>query len=152
MTAVATLPTSSSVAPPQVWLRARGVPLAFRLLVIAAIALASARSGDQHGRLGPRSANRYGSRAVAELLKDHGVSVRVVTTLKDAASVTGTDATLLVTAPNLLMPHQQTTLRAATTATAGRTVLLGAGCASVGTLAPGVHAEPSTSVAPRPPG
>ncbi|WP_240799788.1 DUF4350 domain-containing protein [Streptomyces sp. A1277] len=89
---------------------------------------------------------------MAELLKDHGVSVRVVTTLQDAASATGADTTLLVTAPNLLTPHQQTTLRAATTATAGRTVLLGAGPSSVGTLAPGVRAEPSTSVVARPPG
>lgn len=152
MTAVSTPPTSSSVTPRQVWLRARGVLLAVLLLVVTGIALAATRSGDQHGRLDPRSADRYGSKAIAELLKDHGISVRVVTTLQDAVSATGADTTLLVTAPNLLTPHQQTTLRAATTATSGRTVLLGASSASLATLAPGVRAEPSASVVTRPPG
>ncbi|WLQ34141.1 DUF4350 domain-containing protein [Streptomyces castrisilvae] len=152
MTAVSTPPTSSSVTPRQVWLRARGVLLAVLLLVVTGTALAATRSGDQHGRLDPRSADRYGSKAIAELLKDHGISVRVVTTLQDAVSATGADTTLLVTAPNLLTPHQQTTLRAATTATSGRTVLLGASSASLGTLAPGVRAEPSASVVTRPPG
>ena len=44
------------------------------------------RSGAQHGRLDPRSADPYGSRAVAELLADRGVSTRVVTTLDEARS------------------------------------------------------------------
>ncbi|TXS00597.1 DUF4350 domain-containing protein [Streptomyces sp. col6] len=143
--------TSTSVTAHQVWLRTRGVLLAVLLLVIAAIALAAARSGDQHGRLDPRSAERNGSRAIAELLKDHGISVRVVTTLQAATSATGPDTTLLVTAPNLLTPHQQDTLRTATTGATGRTVLLGADSVSLGTLAPGVHAKPSTSVVARPP-
>ena len=113
--------------------------------------LATARSGDQHGRLDPRSADQHGSRAVAELLKDRGVSVRVITTLDEATAATGPDTTLLVTAPNLLTPHQQNELRAATTDSAGRTVLLAADPLSVDALAPGVHANSSGPVSARAP-
>ncbi|WP_405898046.1 DUF4350 domain-containing protein [Streptomyces sp. NBC_00727] len=143
--------TSTSVTPHQVWLRTRGLLLAVLLLVVAAIALAATRSGDQHGRLDPRSADRYGSRAIAELLKANGISVRVVTTLRDATSATGPDTTLLVATPGLLTPHQQNTLRTATAGTAGRTVLLGADPTSVSRLAPGVQAKTPTSVVARPP-
>ncbi|WP_026171221.1 MULTISPECIES: DUF4350 domain-containing protein [unclassified Streptomyces] len=143
--------TSISVTPHEIWRRSRGVLLAVLLLVVAATALAAARSGDQHGRLDPRSADRYGSRAIAELLKEHGISVRVVTTLHDATSATGPDTTLLVTAPNLLTPHQQRALRTATTGTTGRTVLLGADSPFLDTLAPGVRAQPAVPVVARPP-
>ncbi|MFJ7625828.1 DUF4350 domain-containing protein [Streptomyces sp. NPDC097595] len=152
MTPAATAPsTSISVTPQEIWRRSRGVLLAVLLLVVAATALAAARSGDQHGRLDPRSADRYGSRAIAELLKEHGISVRVVTTVRDAASATGPDTTLLVTGPNLLTPHQQRALRTATARTTGRTVLLGADSPSLDTLAPGVRAKPSVPVVARPP-
>lgn len=151
MTAVTTRSTSSSPTPRQVWLRTRGLLLAVLLLVVAAIALAATRSVDQHGRLDPRSADRYGSRAVAELLKDRGVSVRVVTTLKDATAAASPDTTLLVTAPNLLTPRQQGVLHTATADTGGRTVLLAASPSSVGTLAPGVRAESSAPVTARAP-
>ncbi|MCG7527299.1 DUF4350 domain-containing protein [Streptomyces sp. OfavH-34-F] len=142
--------TSTSVTARQVWLRTRGVLLAVLLLVVTAIALAATRSGEQHGRLDPRSADRYGSRAVAELLKDEGISVRVVTTLRDATAATGPDTTLLVTAPNLLTSHQQESLHAATAGTTGRTVLLGPASASLRRLAPGVDARSSVPVVARP--
>ncbi|HEY9328370.1 MAG TPA: DUF4350 domain-containing protein [Streptomyces sp.] len=151
MTATVTPSTSASLTPRQVWIRARGLLLAVLVLVAAGIALAATRSGDQHGRLDPRSADRYGSRAVAELLEDRGVSVRVVTTLRAAASAAGSDTTLLVAAPNLLTPSQQDALRAATTGTGGRTVLLAAGPPSVGALAPGVRARSSVPVSTRAP-
>ncbi|WP_202541774.1 DUF4350 domain-containing protein [Streptomyces sp. SID2563] len=143
--------TSISVTPHEIWRRSRGILLAVLLLVVTATALAAARSGDQHGRLDPRSADRYGSRAIAELLKEHGISVRVATTLHDATSATGPDTTLLVSAPNLLTPHQQRALRTATTGTTGRTVFLGADSPSLDTLAPGVRAQPAVPVVARPP-
>ncbi|MFF7341243.1 DUF4350 domain-containing protein [Streptomyces sp. NPDC008163] len=143
--------TSISPTPQEIWRRSRGVLLAVLLLVVAATALAAARSGDQHGRLDPRSADRYGSRAIAELLREHGISVRVVTTLRDATSATGPDTTLLVTGPNLLTPHQQRALRTATTGATGRTVLLGADSSSLDTLAPGVRAKPAVPVVARSP-
>ncbi|MET7787870.1 DUF4350 domain-containing protein [Streptomyces sp900116325] len=155
MTAVATAttasPTSASPSPRQVWSRTRGLLFALLLLVAAGIVLATARSGDQHGRLDPRSADQHGSRAVAELLKDRGVSVRVTTTLDDTTAATGPDTTLLVTAPNLLTPHQQDELRAATTDSAGRTVFLAADPLSVNALVPGVHASSPGPVAARAP-
>lgn len=143
--------TSASLTPRQFWTRTRGLLLALLLLVTAAVALAATRSGDQHGRLDPRSADRYGSRAVAELLKDRGVSVRVVTTLRAATSAARSDTTLLVTAPNLLTPSQQGAFRAATTDTGGRTVLLAAGPPSVGALTHGVRARSSVPVSTRAP-
>ncbi|WP_406505090.1 DUF4350 domain-containing protein [Streptomyces sp. NBC_01602] len=155
MTAVTTAttasPTSASSSPRQVWARTRGLLFALLLLVAAGIVLATARSGDQHGRLDPRSADQHGSRAVAELLKDRGVSIRVTTTLDDTTAATGPDTTLLVTAPNLLTPHQQNELRVATTDSAGRTVLLAADPLSVNALAPGVRANSSGQVAARAP-
>ena len=155
MTAVTTVttasPTSASSSPRQVWGRTRGLLFALLLLVAAGIVLATARSGDPHGRLDPRSADQHGSRAVAELLKDRGVSIRVTTTLDDTTAATGPDTTLLVTAPNLLTPHQQNELRVATTDSAGRTVLLAADPLSVNALAPGVRANSSGQVAARAP-
>ncbi|MFD8692846.1 DUF4350 domain-containing protein [Streptomyces sp. NPDC059651] len=151
MTTATTRSTSASPTPHQVWIRARGVLLALLVLVAAGIALAATRSGDQHGRLDPRSADRYGSRAVAELLKDRGVSVRVVTTLQAATSAAGPDTTLLVAAPNLLTPHQQNVLGGMTADRGGRTVLVAAGPTSVGALAPGVRAKSSAPVSTRAP-
>ncbi|MFJ4851799.1 DUF4350 domain-containing protein [Streptomyces sp. NPDC088730] len=152
MTVATAAPSSASPTARQVWIRTRGLLLAVLVLVAAGIALAATHSGDRHGRLDPRSADRYGSRAVAELLKDRGVSVRVVTTLKDATSAAGPDTTLLVTAPNLLTPGQQRILRTATTDTVGRTVLLAPGPPSVDALAPGVRAKSAAPVTTRAPG
>ncbi|MFD9605857.1 DUF4350 domain-containing protein [Streptomyces sp. NPDC059970] len=143
--------TSASLAPHQIWIRTRGLLLALLVLVAAGIALATMRSGDQHGRLDPRSADRYGSRAVAELLKARGVSVHVVTTLDEATAQAGPETTLLVASPNLLTAHQQSELRAKTNHSAGRTVLLAAGPPSVGTLVPGVRAGSAGPVGTRAP-
>lgn len=146
-------PSSTSMSPSaqQVWKRARALLIALAVLLVAGIALAAVRSGDQHGRLDPRSADPLGSRAVAELLKDRGVSTRVVTTLADATEGTGPDTTLVVTSPNLLTFHQQRTLRSATETSGGRTVLLSAGPPSVDILAPDVTPATDTPVAARAP-
>ncbi|RYJ27241.1 secreted protein [Streptomyces sp. L-9-10] len=143
--------TSLSPTTRQVWTRSRGVVLALVLLLAAGITMAALSSGDQHGRLDPRSADRSGSRAVAELLKDRGVSVEPVTTLDDATAAAGPDTTLLVTNPDLLTEHQQRSLRAATESSGGRTVLLGAGPPSVGTLVPGVLTNTPAPVSARAP-
>ncbi|MEU9364131.1 DUF4350 domain-containing protein [Streptomyces avermitilis] len=146
MTAEATLPsTSASPTARQVWTRARGVVLALVILLAAAVAIAVIRSGDQHGRLDPRSADPYGSRAVAELLADRGVSTRVVTTLSEARTAVGPGTTLLIAVPDLLTNRQQSVLYAATESSGGRTVLIAAKSPSIGTLAPGVTADPALS-------
>lgn len=143
--------TSTDATPRQIWTRTRGLLLAAVILLVAGIALAATRSGDQHGRLDPRSADRYGSRAVAELLKDQGVSTRVATTLDEATHATGPDTTLLVTVPDLLTASQQHRLHAATTDSGGRTVLVSPGASSLPVLAPGIREEGSSSVSNREP-
>ncbi|MGW7267246.1 DUF4350 domain-containing protein [Streptomyces sp. NPDC054842] len=141
------MPTSTSVSPTasQVWTRSRGVVLALVALLVAAVAIAAVRSNAQHGRLDPRSADTNGSRAVAELLADRGVSTRVVTTAGEARDAAGPDTTLLVAVPDLLTEQQQSMLRRATEDSGGRTVLVAPGPPSVGTLVPGVTADLATS-------
>ncbi|MFJ5156663.1 DUF4350 domain-containing protein [Streptomyces sp. NPDC088353] len=146
MTTEATLPsTSVSRTGRQVWTRTRGILLALVLLLAAAVAIAAAQSGAQHGRLDPRSADPYGSRAVAALLADHGVSTRVVTTLGQARTAAGPDTTLLVAVPDLLTDGQQSRLRHTTEAAGGRTVLVAPDFPSVSGLAPGVAAANAPS-------
>ena len=152
MTEATLAPTTSAARTPiEAWKHVRGLLFALLVLVIAGITLAAVRSGDHHGRLDPRSADPYGSRATAELLKDHGVSVRVVTTLGEATAAAGPGTTLLVTTPNLLTAHQQNELRAAATDSAGRTVLVAPGPSSVRRLTAGVRAESSRPVTARAP-
>ncbi|GAA3077232.1 DUF4350 domain-containing protein [Streptomyces glomeratus] len=145
MTSQATLPaTSVSPTARQVWTRSRGLLLAAVLVLVAAVVIAVVRSSAHHGRLDPRSADPYGSHAVAALLAERGVSTRVVTTLDAARSAAGPDTTLLVAAPDLLTRHQQSGLQQATQNSGGRTVLI-APETSAGGLAPGVSADPAPS-------
>ncbi|WP_435284083.1 DUF4350 domain-containing protein [Streptomyces koelreuteriae] len=147
MTTEATLPsTSASPTARQVWTRTRGIALALVLLVAGAIAIAVIRSDARHGELDPRSADPGGSRAVAELLADRGVDTRVVTTLDEATAASGPDTTLLVAAPDLLTRSQQSRLHDSFADSGGRTVLVASGSASVERLAPGVTADPATSL------
>ncbi|MEU9883412.1 DUF4350 domain-containing protein [Streptomyces phaeochromogenes] len=137
--------TSASPTARQLWTRARGVLLALVVLLAAAVAIAAVRSGAESGSLDPRSATPSGSRAVAELLADRGVSTRVVTTLEEASSATGSDTTLLVAGPDLLTDRQQDRLHSAFANSGGRTILVAPTAPSVGTLAPGVDADPAPS-------
>ncbi|MCX5056659.1 MULTISPECIES: DUF4350 domain-containing protein [unclassified Streptomyces] len=146
MTTEATLPTTSvSPTARQVWTRARGIALSVVLLLAAAVVIAVIRSDARHGELDPRSADSYGSRAVAELLTDHGVTTRTVTTLDEARAATAPDTTLLVAVPDLLTHRQQSRLHSAIAGSGGRTVLVAPGSWSVEKLAPGVTADPATS-------
>ncbi|MFI0190315.1 DUF4350 domain-containing protein [Streptomyces sp. NPDC017082] len=140
-------PESTSTAPTgrRLWTRSRGIILAVVLVLAAAVAMAAVRSTARHGELDPRSADPYGSRAVAELLAQRGVSTRVVTRLDAARSAAGPDTTLLVAVPDLLTHRQQSELHTATAASGGRTILVAAGVWSVERLAPGVIADPATS-------
>ncbi|MBW8801360.1 MAG: DUF4350 domain-containing protein [Streptomyces sp.] len=145
-TGVAFPATSTAPTTRQVWTRTRGIVLAVVLVLAGAVAIAVIRSGDRHGDLDPRSADPYGSRAVAELLADRGVDTRVVTTLGEARAATGPGTTLLVAVPDLLTPHQQSLLRKSTARSGGRTILVAAGSTSVERLAPGVTADPANSL------
>ncbi|MFV0135657.1 DUF4350 domain-containing protein [Streptomyces sp. HMX87] len=147
MTTEATLrPTSASPTAHRLWTRARGIVLALVLLVAGAVAIAVVRSDARHGELDPRSVDPRGSRAVAELLTDRGVSTRVVTTLAQARAATGADTTLLVAVPDRLTERQQADLHSVTAGSGGRTVLVAPGSSSVERLAPGVTADPAISL------
>ncbi|MEU3435752.1 DUF4350 domain-containing protein [Streptomyces sp. NPDC006863] len=147
MTAATTSsPTSTAPSPGQVWTRARGILAVVLILVVAGVTFAAARSGANHGQLDPRSADPKGSRAVAELLKARGVSVTVATTLDEATAATGPDTTLLVAGPNLLTRSQQLRLEDATSASAGRTLLIAPGREATPRLAPGIRAESHKAV------
>ncbi|WP_307847583.1 DUF4350 domain-containing protein [Streptomyces sp. F63] len=143
--------TSATPTAHQLWARSRGLLLALALLVLAGVVLAAVRSGEQHGRLDPRSADRYGSRAVAELLADRGVWITVVTTTAEATAAAGPDTTLLITNPDLLTERQRKALRSAASAPRVRTVLLAPGPAATRTLAPAVEVAEPAQVSPRPP-
>ncbi|MEU6257652.1 DUF4350 domain-containing protein [Streptomyces sp. NPDC047043] len=146
MTTEAMLPsTSASPTARQVWTRARGIVLAVVLLLVGAVAIAVIRSDSRHGELDPRSVDPYGSRAVAELLADRGVSTRVVTTLDEARAAAAPDTTLLVAVPDRLTHRQQTRLHSAVDGSGGRTMLVAPGSWSVERLAPGVTSDPATS-------
>lgn len=149
MTTEAAAPTAATSTAPTartVWTRTRGIVLAVVLLLAAAVAMAAVRSTERHGRLDPRSADPYGSRAVAQLLADRGVTTRVVTTLSAARAAAGPDTTLLVAVPDRLTDGQQSELRRATAHSGGRTVLVAASGWSIGRLAPGVSADPADSL------
>ncbi|MFJ9924396.1 MULTISPECIES: DUF4350 domain-containing protein [Streptomyces] len=144
----AAAPPATSTAPTAraLWNRTRGIALAVVLLLAGAVVLAAVRSTERHGELDPRSADPTGSRAVAELLAERGVTTRVVGTLDAARAAAGPDTTLLVAVPDLLTRGQQTALHRATAASGGRTVLVAASGWSVERLAPGVVADPADSL------
>ncbi|AWI29100.1 DUF4350 domain-containing protein [Streptomyces tirandamycinicus] len=151
MTGTASGTTAVSPTSHQVWTRSRGILLVLVILVVAGFVIAVIRSGGGHGRLDPRSTDPSGSRAVAELLKDRGVTTRVVTTLDEAVTATGPDSTLLVAGPDLLTSRQQAVLRAAMASSGGRTVLVAPGRSSVGALVPGASADTPAPVSAREP-
>ncbi|MGW1159007.1 DUF4350 domain-containing protein [Streptomyces sp. NPDC002519] len=143
MTSEATLPaTSASPTARQLWTRSRGVLLAVVLLLVGAVVIAVVRSSAHHDRLDPRSADPYGSHAVAALLAERGVSTRVVTTLDEARTAAAPDTTLLIAEPDLLTRPQQARLQQATQSSGARTVLI-APQTSLDGLAPGVSADPA---------
>ncbi len=148
MTTATTDGLALSPATRRVWARSRGPLLAILLLVISGIVLAALQSGEQYGRLDPRSADRSGSRALAQLLAARGVSTQVVTTTEEAAAATGPGTTLLVTNPDVLTKRQLTGLNAATAHTPGRTVLIAPGIPTLNAFAPQVQAGTPVGNAP----
>ncbi|MER5488312.1 DUF4350 domain-containing protein [Streptomyces sp. NPDC002812] len=143
--AAATTPRTTAVGtrtrPRDLWTRARGFLIALAVLLAAGLALAALNSGARHGYLDPRSADPSGSQAVAELLKERGVTTRVVTTAAEAADAAGPDTTLLVTDPDRLGDTQLRDIRTAIDLSGGRTVLLAPSTLSLPALAPGTRTD-----------
>ncbi|MFF5705350.1 DUF4350 domain-containing protein [Streptomyces sp. NPDC012794] len=135
--------TSTAPSGAQLWARARGPLLALGILLAAAVLLAGLQAGDHHGRLDPRSADRDGSRAIAQLLKERGVTTRVVTSATDAAAAAGPGTTLLITDPDLLGEPQRRAVHSAMDRSGGRTVLIAPSGPGLPDLAPATHTESS---------
>ncbi|MFG2894655.1 DUF4350 domain-containing protein [Streptomyces sp. NPDC048248] len=152
MTTATTHTTALSPTTRRLWARSRGLLLALLLLVITGVALAALQSGQQHGRLDPRSPDRPGSQALARLLAAHGVTSKVVTTSEEVAAAVGPDTTLLVTRPDVLTKRQLSELHTATGQHAtGRAVLLAPGTTALEAFAPGVRAESPVDISPHRP-
>ncbi|MCF6526386.1 DUF4350 domain-containing protein [Streptomyces sp. JJ36] len=148
--------TSASPTARQLWNRARGLLAGAAVLALAGVILAAVRSGEDHGLLDPRSPDRHGSRAVAELLAERGVDIRVVTTSAEAARAAGPGTTVLVTRPDALSDRRRARL-GSLQERGGRTVLLAPGPASLPALARGtrlggapVEAQPTPPDCPFP--
>ncbi|MFE4638648.1 DUF4350 domain-containing protein [Streptomyces sp. NPDC056773] len=127
--------------PRDLWTRSRGFLVALAVLLAAGVGLAALNSGARHGYLDPRSADPFGSRAVAELLKERGVTTRVVTTAAEAADAADPGTTLLVTDPDRLGETQLRDIRSAIDLSGGRTVLLAPSSLSLPSLAPGTRTD-----------
>jgi Domain of unknown function (DUF4350) len=116
---------ATTVAPTaaQIWKAARGPVVVLLLVLVAGLVLAAVAAGRPTGYLDPRAADPSGSRALAALLRDQGVTVDLVRT--SAAMRAGTRAgdTLLVTSPDLLVDSQVRLARE----TGADLVLVGAG-------------------------
>ncbi|MEU8778863.1 DUF4350 domain-containing protein [Streptomyces sp. NPDC048606] len=136
-------PTSTALTPGRRWARVRGFLIALGILIAAAVLLAGLQAGDHHGRLDPRSADPTGSRAVARLLEERGVTTRVVTNADEAVAAAGPGRTLLVTDPELLGERQRRAVRSAIDLSGGRTVLIAPGPSALADLAPAARTLPS---------
>lgn len=109
MTAVPEQPTATGPTLRSTTRRARGPVLAVAALVVTAglVAVLSATGGG--GRLDPDSYAPEGSRALAAVLRDHGVEVERVTTVDEALGPD--DTTLLVPDPSALTAPERERLR-----------------------------------------
>lgn len=86
--APATASARAAIEPRDAWRKARG-PLAIGLgFVLVALVHALLAGGQQAGRLDPEGTREQGARALATLLRDHGVDVRVVESPSGAAATT----------------------------------------------------------------
>ncbi len=91
--------------------RAARTPIAIGLLVVlAGVLLAAFADRAERGLLDPAAVNPTGSRAVAELLRDQGVTVDVARTAADVRAA-GPGATVLVPLPERLAEAQLAALR-----------------------------------------
>lgn len=94
--------TSTGPGTEQVWRRARGPLAVLAALLVAALVLGALSSGGSGRALDPGSYSPDGSRAVAALLEDGGVAVRVVGDLPELRAALRPGTTVLVPEPQAL--------------------------------------------------
>ena len=94
------------------WRAARGPLAVAAIVLLGALALAAVAGRPGSSRLDPRSADPSGGRAVAEVLRDRGVQVELVTTTAAVRDTARSGDTLLVVDPGLLVDEQVDAVRA----------------------------------------
>ncbi|MFJ6216354.1 DUF4350 domain-containing protein [Streptomyces sp. NPDC092296] len=157
MTPTATSPTATSLAPTaaRLWQRSRGLLAAALVLLIGGLLYAALSGSTRYPALDPRSTAPDGSRALARLLEQQGVTVD--TAAPGQALDDGHPVTVLLPGPDVLTPDQSQALDRAVHAHGGRVVLIAPGRDELDALAPGVRpvtsggrtlTVPSASAAP----
>jgi hypothetical protein len=114
MTSSTTSPQAARSLDPttrQVWQAVKGPALVGLGILVAAVAVAALGGGARSGLLDPRAVDPSGSRAVAEVLRDQGVDVQLVTTSRGLRDVAHAGDTVLVAFPDQLVPEQAKTVR-----------------------------------------
>jgi hypothetical protein len=131
--------TQTSVDPSatDLWRAGKGPVTVLLVVLLGGLVLALAAGEPPSARLDPRSPAPSGARAVAEILRDQGVQVELVTTSAAMVAAAGRGDTLLVADPDLLAGSQAESVRS-----------IGADLVLVGTTTPerylrGVTAEPA---------
>jgi hypothetical protein len=95
----------------QLWQAARGPVVVLLLVLVTGVAMAAVAGGRPTGLLDPRAADPSGSRAVASLLRDQGVTVELVRTSAAMRASAHSGDTLLVTTPDQLVASQARAVR-----------------------------------------
>lgn len=103
---------SADASPAERWRAARGPVAVTVVVLLGALVLALVAGPPGSSRLDPRSPEPSGARAVAEVLRDHGVQVDLVTTTAGVRASTRAGDTLLVLDPELLVDEQAAAVRA----------------------------------------
>ena len=116
--------TTTSVSPTarSLWIGWRGVAAGGALILLTALVLALAAGGGSTAALDPKGVDPDGSRALAQLLGRHGVTVIRTEGVAAATGSAGQGDTLLVISPDLLDQELATELRS----TGADLVLVGA--------------------------
>jgi hypothetical protein len=95
----------------QLWHAARGPVVVLLLVLVAGVVIATLGAGRPFGYLDPGAADPSGSRAVAQLLRDQGVTVDLVRSTAQMRAANPRGDTLLVTSPDLLVDSQAQAVR-----------------------------------------
>jgi hypothetical protein len=132
-----TAPASAAAVAGRRFRAGRGIVLFILILVALSIILALLRPTIKGGYLDPESASPDGGRALAEITRQHGTSVSVSRTARDAVSKMTADTTLVVVRSDRLTQSGIDTLAASTV---GDVVLIEPTRATLTGLAPSVVA------------
>lgn len=146
--------SAADITTPVVAPRRRRTAIVVWIVIIAALvvvgfaggSLANSSQWEPSGRLDPESAGPDGTRALARILADHGVDVRITTSRDEAARLLGGGgATLATTDSPYLSDEAMAALLDAATRHGDDVVLLSPSARSLETLFPGAR---SAGVAP----